>query len=339
MSIKTKIRRVTALLIILSFVFAPAVKAKGNETKRTVIAGGMPFGVSFKTGEIKIGGFDEIETEGGTVSPGRDAGLKINDIIKEVCGHRITCALDVTNAVKENQSKKISVVVDRDGQEITFTVTPAVERDGSERLGIWLEDGTCGLGTVTYIEKDTGCFGGLGHGIIKGDTGHLCNISKGNVSRVTVFGVNRGEAGKPGELKGNFHPEKIGVITKNTMKGVFGYFTDLPKDFGGREMELGTANEVRDGGAVILCTVDDGGVCEYGVEITRLKDEKDSGRDFVITVTDTSLLTKTGGIVRGMSGSPVIQNGKLIGAVTHVLVGDPCRGYGILIENMMEASK
>lgn len=339
MKTKRNIQRGISLLIILSFLLAPCVGAKSVENKRTVIVGGMPFGVSFKTGEIKIGGFDDIETEGGTVSPARDAGLQVNDVIKEVCGRPVTCALDVTAAIKDNGQKSIDMVVRRGEQEICVTVTPAVERDGKARIGLWLEDGTCGLGTVTYIEKGTGRFGGLGHGIVKGDSGRLCDISKGTVSRVTVFGVNRGEAGKPGELKGDFHSEKLGVITKNTQKGVFGYFTEPIDSIGGREIELAGADEIRDGGAVILCTVDEGGVCEYGVEITRLSDEKNSGRDFVITVTDTSLIGKTGGIVRGMSGSPVIQNGKLIGAVTHVLVGDPCRGYGIFIDNMMAAGK
>ncbi len=335
-----KIRRGAALLIFLGLIFAPGIKASDVTAEiETVLLGGMPFGVSFQTGELKISGFDDIETENGICSPAKSAGLRKNDIIKNVNGKAVSGALDVTTAVKESEGRAIEIEIKRGEETLTFTVSPALSRSsGDFRLGLWLEDGTAGLGTVTYIDKKTGAFGGLGHGILKSDTGELCDFSKGIVSEITVTGVEKGEAGTPGELRGDFHSEKVGVINKNTQRGVFGYITEYPESFWKREVEISGKKSVHSGGASIFSTVDDEGICEYAVEITCIEGGENESKNFLITVTDTALIGKTGGIVRGMSGSPVVQDGKLIGAVTHVLVDDPCRGYGIFIENMMVAA-
>jgi len=330
--------RIASVFVILALILAPKVSAKGQEGSKTVILGGMPFGVSFKTGELKVGGFDDVETESGTRSPAKEAGLLKDDIIKKVDGKAPESAHDITAAVKNKGDRAVDFEIMRGEERLSLSVKPALSRDGAYRIGLLIEDGSCGLGTVTYIEKDTGRFGGLGHGIVDAKTGELCDFSKGIVTEVTVFGVNRGEVGKPGELKGDFHTEKLGAVNKNTAKGVFGYLTDYPEGFDLKEAELGKLCDVQNGGATLLCTVDKGGVCEYGIEIKKIDSEDNSGRDFLVTVTDTSLIEKTGGIVRGMSGSPIIQNGKLIGAVTHVLVNDPTRGYGIFIENMLETA-
>jgi len=333
-----KVRSAVAVSLALLILLCPAASAKGK--KKTVILGGMPFGVSFQTGELKIGGFDEIETENGILSPAKDAGLMENDIIKMIDGKEVTCAHDVTVAVKGGNGASVRFGILRGKEELSVEVEPVLSKETGEwRLGIWLEDSTAGLGTVTYIEKDTGRFGGLGHGILKSDTGELCDFSKGVVSEVTVSGVIKGKEGEPGELKGDFHSEKLGVVNKNTQRGVFGYITVLPEGFEAREIELMPKGQVKNGGATILSTVDGEGVCEYSVEITCLEDSGEKNKNFLITVSDTSLIEKTGGIVRGMSGSPVVQDGKLVGAVTHVLVSDPCRGYGIFIDNMMDAAE
>ena len=158
------------------------------------------------------------------------------------------------------------------------------------------------------------------------------------MSEVEITGVTRGEAGSPGELRGSFLAHRLGTVTRNTNKGVFGVLTDLPESFCAKEIEVALQGEIKDGGASILCTVNGESVCEYGVEIHCLDKSGDGAKNFIVTVKDTSLIEKTGGIVRGMSGSPVVQNGRLVGAVTHVLVDDPCRGYGIFIENMMETA-
>lgn len=333
-----KIKKAVAFLLLFIFLTTPSVAA-AEEFEKEVIIGGMPFGVSFSTGELKIGGFDEVKTEKGVCSPAKDAGLLENDIIVKVNGKEIKSALDITVAVKTSEGKEMQFDVKRGEDDLSVKVSPAFSGEtGDWRLGLLIEDGAAGLGTVTYIEEDTGRFGGLGHGILKGDAAELCDLGKGTVTEVTVSGVVKGTKGKPGELKGEFHSEKLGVVTANTEVGVFGYITEKAECFQGEKISLGRGETVENGGATVYCTVDNGGVCEYGVEITCIEGSGEGSKNFLLTVTDMSLIEKTGGIVRGMSGSPVVQNGKLIGAVTHVLVDDPTRGYGIFIENMLEAA-
>ncbi|MBQ2729541.1 MAG: SpoIVB peptidase [Clostridia bacterium] len=342
MKYKNRWIRAAGVLFALLLCFSSPVGTAAQEVKETkaeqVILGGMPFGVSFQTGELKISGFDEIETDEGTCSPARDAGLLENDIIKKVDGKAVKSALDVTVAVKSGKGREIGFDIVRGEEKLCVRVKPCVSKESGEyRLGLWLEDGTAGLGTVTYIEKKTGEFGGLGHGIVKADTGELSQLSRGVVSEVVITGVEKGKVGDPGELKGDFMPAKLGVVTKNTEVGVFGVITEMPEGTANKEIEVAAPGQVKDGGASVFCTVDGGGICEYAVEITCLENCDEGAKNFLISVTDTSLIEKTGGIVRGMSGSPVVQDGKLIGAVTHVLVNDPTRGYGIYIENMLEA--
>lgn len=336
MKYKKKIASGVLLLLIISILFAPAVDA-GENAGEKVLLGGVPFGVSFRTGEVKIGGFSEIETEKGMLSPARDAGLCKDDIIKEVNGKSASSAYDVTAAVKGSEGNAVELLILR-GQELSAVkVVPVLcSRTGEYLIGILIEDGSAGLGTVTYIEKESGGFGGLGHGIVDSKSGELCRIKKGIVSYVTVEGVTKGEAGKPGELRGEFHSEKLGVVNKNSDCGVFGFITEYPESYTPKEIEIGKKSKIRNGGASIFSTVDSGGVQEYSVEITCLDNSEEGNKNFLITVTDTKLIEKTGGIVRGMSGSPVVQDGMLIGAVTHVMVNDPTVGYGIFIENMMD---
>ncbi len=337
MHTKNKFVRASSALIIIFLLLSAAVTVSAADEKVTL--GGMPFGVTFLTGEIKIGGFDDVETDGGKRCPAREAGLCCHDVICTVDGKAVASALDVTKAVKAKGGEAVSFTVKRKGAEVSVTVTPVLSKEtGEYRLGIWLEEGAAGLGTVTYI-KETGEFGGLGHGIVNSETGAVAEIQRGVVSEVTVSGVKKGVSGEPGELRGDFLDKKLGVVTKNTDCGVFGVLADYPFKGEDREIEIGSLESVKDGGASIYCTVDGGGICEYAVQITRIDGESEEKKNFLITVTDTALIEKTGGIVRGMSGSPVIQNGKLVGAVTHVLVNDPTKGYGIFIENMLDAAK
>ena len=208
------------------------------------------------------------------------------------------------------------------------------ENEKKYSLGIWLKDSGAGIGTLTFALPD-GSFGGLGHGICDGDTGELTPINNGSVLGVTVNGVVRGQRGAPGELKGYFNSSKIGAIYKNSECGVFGALVEVPDSIKGKTYSIGLKNELKEGSATLLCTLDDNIRREYNIEISNINLNADGNKCFTVKITDERLIATTGGIVQGMSGSPIIQNGKLVGAVTHVLINDPTTGYGIFVENML----
>ncbi len=322
---------------------------------RSVYVGGMPFGVKFYTEGILVVGFCDVDTNsagGGTrnVNPARDAGLKMRDVIIGVNGEAPICAASLTKAVESSGGKPITLTVKRaahshsskkqasDGcrtTEITVTVTPVKSvSENRYKTGLWVRDSGAGIGTVTFILPDSGGFAGLGHGICDGDTGELIPMQRGQVTDVTVSGIEKGEAGDPGAIKGYFAPGKTGTLLGNTECGVYGVFSKLPTATEGR-LPVGSRQELCEGDATILCTLDNGKVGAYKVRITSIDRAAAGSKCFTLTVTDPALIEKTGGIVQGMSGSPVIQNGKLMGAVTHVLISDPTAGYGIFVENML----
>ena len=218
-------------------------------------------------------------------------------------------------------------------------MTP-VRSDERYKAGLWIRDSTAGIGTVTFIDPATGAFAGLGHGICDSDTGELVKPGRGIVVNVAISGVEKGQAGAPGELRGYFSSGKIGSLTGNTECGVFGVFAELPEGMSGdaKAIPAATSAETHDGDAEIICT-SDSGTGRYKVRISGIDRSGRPVKNFVVTVTDPDLIAKTGGIVQGMSGSPIIQDGKLIGAVTHVLVNSPEKGYGIFIDNMLTAGR
>jgi stage IV sporulation protein B len=274
----------------------------------------------------------------------------MRDVIVGVNGKPPICAASLTKAVEESEGKPITLTVKRTVQsrsskkqgggessttELTVTVTPVKSvSENRYKTGLWVRDSGAGIGTVTFILPDSLTFAGLGHGICDGDTGELITMQRGQVTSVTVSGVERGEAGDPGAIKGYFAPGKTGSLMGNTHCGVYGVFSSLPTA-ADRRLPVGTRRELCEGDATIRCTLDNGTIGEYTVKITSIDRAATGSKCFTLTVTDPALIEKTGGIVQGMSGSPVIQNGKLMGAVTHVLINDPTAGYGIFIENML----
>ena len=229
----------------------------------------------------------------------------------------------------------MELTVARDGKEQAFTLEPHITADGP-RLGVYLRQGITGIGTVTYYDPDTGTFGTLGHGVSEGK-GTLLKMTRGSAYPATVVSVQKGKAGQPGQLKGaleNHH--LLGSLSGNTSQGVFGTASD---GWEGESMEVAAYSDIHTGAATIRSTVTNGEPQDYSVEILKIYPKSRSdGRNLLLKVTDPELLEATGGIVQGMSGSPIIQDGKLIGAVTHVLVNDPTTGYGIFIENMLDAA-
>lgn len=325
---------------IFSFPFQRVSAADVNE-ETTVIPGGNSFGVKIYADGLIAVGFAEIEEADGSRTPALDAGMKLHDVITKVDGEGVTTAEDFVKYVENCEGKDIVLEFRRDNKQMKAVLHPVKSgKDGKYRIGMWLRDSTAGIGTVTYVIPETLCFGGLGHGICDGASGELVPLSHGSIADVTINSVNRGMSGTPGELKGSFSSGKRGSLISNTKNGVFGVYSSLPESLEGREpVPIGSREVICEGEAKIYCTLGDDGICEYSVRISDINKEDTSSKSFIITVTDPALIERTGGIVQGMSGSPVIQDGKLVGAVTHVFVSDPTRGYGIFAENMLETAQ
>ncbi len=296
--------------------------------------GGTPFGIKFLTAGVMIVGFHDSDAY--CVNPAKKAGLQCNDIILSIGGKELGGAAELSALVEASGGKPLTLCYHRSGTDYTTTLTPAFSKEeGKYVSGIYVRDSGAGIGTVTFVVPETGAFGGLGHGICDSETGELIPMQRGSVVGVTISGVVKGLAGDPGEVKGYFSSGKTGTLLGNTDCGVYGIFAKLPEKLPCEPLPLGLRNTVKEGKATIFCTLDGTTPQEYEIEISDIHRDSHSNKCFTVKVTDVDLINKTGGIIQGMSGSPIIQNGKLIGAVTHVLINDPTTGYGIFIENML----
>lgn len=297
-------------------------KSKEKKEPLYLIPGGDVFGIRLKEAYVTVS--DSVGT-----SP-----LKRGDKILSVNGIEVYDADGVAEALSECKGGAVKIAIIRGGEKMTVTAIPKYS-DGTYKLGVTLKRSTCGIGTVTFTEPQTRAFGGLGHGVCD-ENGNLLEIESGEVCGVILGGVTRGEIGKPGELSGMLSKKHTGRIDKNTECGVFGILSDTDVD-SSSAIPVGLRSELKLGEAEIIATVKSGKKASYKIEITEIDADSQGSKSFKIKVTDPVLIAITGGIVRGMSGSPVIQNGKLVGAVTHVMVGDPTEGYGVFIENMLAA--
>lgn len=284
--------------------------------------------------ELEAAGLAVAELDPDLGSNARDAGLQEGDIIIKVDGQPVHGAASLQEALDRSKGGLVLIIL-RDGEERNLTITP-VEQDGQRRLGIYVREGIAGVGTVTYYDPESGTFGALGHGV-SDPHGNLLPLEAGTALEAEVVSVKKGRIGAPGQLQGAFQKDAVlGALEKNTRCGVFG---TAPAGWSGIPLPVAEADEIHTGSAVILSNVSGTEVREYSVEILKLyPGEKACGRNMLLHVTDSELLEVTGGIVQGMSGSPILQDGRLIGAVTHVLVNDPTTGYGIFIENMLDAA-
>ena len=319
-----------ALLFAAACLFPAAAAAEAPET---VLLGGVPFGVRFMADGIVVVGFSE--TEEGELNPAYAAGLRQGDIITAVDGEAVSTAEDVSRRIGESRGL-VEITYQRENRERTAVLCPEESGDG-RKAGLFIRDTVAGIGTVTWVDGGDGSFGGLGHGICRESTGELIPISDGAAEEVAITGVMRGAPGEPGELQGVFTGDRMGTVRSNRECGVFGCFDEIP-DNCGPDVPVGSREDVHPGRAVIRCTVAGGNPEEYEVCITDINRRSRDNRSFTICVTDPALLERTGGIVQGMSGSPVLQDGRLVGAVTHVLVSDPAEGYGVFIDNMFDAA-
>ncbi len=314
------------------------VKVKNTPAKEVYVSGNA-VGIYMQTEGVLIVDTGEIRSENGkTENPARDI-VKPGDYIVAFDQDTVSCKQDLLNELEELDENSVTLKVRRDGKTIPLSVTPVKDEEGAYKLGIWVRDDTQGIGTLTYVDEN-GRYGALGHGISDVDTGELLDISEGNLYNAQILGIRKGENGNPGELSGLIRYENkniLGTVTENSENGIFGTVQSAqPEALTLKKVSVGYKQDLKTGAASILCSTD-GEVKEYAAEITKIDmNHEDSNKSFVLKITDSELLEKTGGIVQGMSGSPVLQDGKLFGAVTHVFVQDSTGGYGIFIENMME---
>ena len=312
------------------------VKVK-HTTAKEVYVSGDAVGIYMQTKGVLIIDTGEILSESGeTEEPARDI-VKPGDYIVAFDQNRIQCKQDLMEDLAALDGDSVMLKVRRGKETIPLSLTPVKDKEGKYKLGIWVRDDTQGIGTLTYVDED-GRFGALGHGISDVDTGELLSIADGNLYDAQILGIRKGEKGNPGELSGLIRYDAdniLGEISENSKNGIFGIMDAWRmKNLDLKKIPIGYKQDLKTGPASILCCTD-GEVKKYAAEITRIDmNHEDSNKSFVIRITDKELLEKTGGIVQGMSGSPVLQNGKLFGAVTHVFVQDSTGGYGIFIENM-----
>ena len=304
-----------------------------------VLPGGMPFGIKMFTDGVMVVGMTDVINEGETINPAKEAGIQLGDVITKVNGRRVSTNEEVAALVEKSEGSPITVQIRRDDQEIfEANVVPVRSDDaGGYRAGMWVRDSSAGIGTMTFIDPESGYFAGLGHGVCDIDTGNLMPLSSGEAVDVTITGVTKGASGNPGELRGAFSESRpMGLLLRNDVTGVYGQLNSASLDWGDVvPVPVAMRQEVKPGKAVVRTTIDDNEAAEYEITIERVTfSDSNPTRNMVIRTTDPELLSRTGGIVQGMSGSPILQNGKLVGAVTHVFVNDPSRGYGIFAENM-----
>jgi stage IV sporulation protein B len=291
------------------------------------------------TNGVVVVGLADIKTDVGNFNPASEAGLKAGDIILSINGKTAGSNIDVEKAVENSGGKPVAMTVTRDGQKFSVSVQPIrSESDGLYKIGLWVRDSTAGIGTLTFYDPSGNCFAGLGHGICDADTGQLMPLLSGDIVPVTISGVTKGVKGTPGELRGYFSDDaSIGSLGANVQTGVYGL---MKSPLQGKPVKIAMKQDVQTGSAQICATINGCTPKTYQIEIEKIDyREGVESKNLVLHVTDPQLLAQTGGIVQGMSGSPIIQNGKLVGAVTHVFVNDPTRGYGIFAENMLTESK
>ena len=319
-----KMLKSTGLFIICVWLLSVTVSAA-----QLLVPGGQVVGLELGDNTVTVAAFDQELGQGA-----QKAGLKVGDRIVTVNGKTVSSPADVTAALARSDGT-VELRVERNKKSDTIRFAPAITEDGP-KLGVYLKQGVTGVGTVTWCDPDTGKFGTLGHGV-NNARGDLLKMVSGNAYRASVVSVKKGACGQPGQLMGALKDaEPVGVLYKNTSRGIFGA---MKTGWPGEALPVADDDDVHTGAAVIRSTVQGDTVQEYSVEILKVYPNADStGRNILLRITDPKLLEITGGIVQGMSGSPIIQDGKLIGAVTHVLVNDPTTGYGIFIENMLDAA-
>ena len=300
---------------------------------------GNPFGMKLYTKGALVIDMADVETENGKQNPAKAAGIEKGDYILSVDGKKITCNEDLIELVENCVGKKLKVEVLKNNRKKVVSLCPVISKEsGTYKIGLWVRDSSAGIGTLTFYSPTNNVICGLGHGVCDEDTGKILTLDSGEILSASIFAVEKGKSGAPGQLKGNITNETLGKIKLNCTGGVYSVLTGEISSY--QLTEIALKEEVRNGKAQILCTIDGEQPKLFSCKVSVKKSNFGAKtQNMIVTVTDPELLEKTGGIVQGLSGSPLLQNGKLIGAVTHVLVDDPTKGYAIFAENMLETAQ
>lgn len=311
----------------------PEAKAVQKAEDGQVIPLGEAFGIKIFTDGVIVASLSDIYTTGGICCPAAEAGLRAGDYLIEADGMTIGSNSDLAAYIGQSQGQSVTFKVRRGEKEFETTVTP-VFGEGAFRTGMWVRDSAAGVGTLTFYDPSTGMFAGLGHGICDADAGNVMTLKTGEPAAITLCGIVKGQRGEPGQLRGYFSSdESMGRLLANNETGVYGTL-DSPRE--GTPMDVLSRNQVKPGPVEILASIDGSGPKLYSAEIKKVNPADQPTKNLVISVTDKRLLESTGGIVQGMSGAPILQEGKLCGAVTHVFMDDPTMGYGIFAQTMLE---
>jgi len=305
-----------------------------------VVPGGNTVGIKLDIEGALVVSLAEVYSDGKSKIPAKEAGMKVGDIIRTANGQNITTTKEFTDIVNAANGNPVEVIVERNNAEKVLNIAPLLEvSTGYYKIGAWIRDASAGIGTLTFFHPESGYFGALGHGIVDSDTRKLVQATSGKIVQTFVSGVKKGDSGDPGELIGSFSDieNNSSMILGNNQSGIYGSLGNVADNYNtAQPLPVAMRDEVKTGMAYIRSNINGNDVEEFEIEIVKvMKKSKNTNKNMVIKVTDPRLIEATGGIVQGMSGSPIIQNGKLIGAVTHVFVNDPQKGYGCFIENML----
>lgn len=322
----------TIIIFTISFSIIP-VSAKGE----TVIIGGEPFGLKLYCKGVMVTKFENFISNNTTVCPAKSCGIMENDIITEVNGNKVKSNEDLQIFAKNSQGNELKLTICRNSKIIKISVTPLLNQNNEYCLGMWVRDSCAGIGTITYYNAENYTYGALGHGICDIDTGGLMVSDNVEILSASISSVNPSDSNTIGSLNGYFTSDVLATVGYNNSLGVYGKIITLPDK---KEFETAENSEIQLGKATIYTTIQGNEPKEYEIEVIQICNyDENTNRNFIIEITDEELLEVSGGIVQGMSGSPIIQNKKIIGAITHVLVNDPTKGYGIQIENMLNSAE
>ncbi len=307
--------------------------------ENTVLVSGHSFGIKLYTDGVMVVGTKDITVNGKTVNPSEEAGVSVGDIIVSINGEKVYSSDRVSEILNDNNGKAFRIRINRNGEYRDLSLEPVyVDSEGAYKAGMWVRDSTAGIGTITFFNPSNSSVAALGHPITDVDTGEIMPILDGQAVETTVTSVTRSTSSETGSICCDFSNKEIGELSKNTTHGIYGSYTDKTDLSKCCEYEVALPQEVQKGFCQIITTVDENGPKVYSAEITKIN-QNDDEKNMVIKITDEELIKITGGIVQGMSGSPIIQNGKLIGAITHVIVNNPLKGYAVFAQTMLEISE